>query len=110
MNLATSLRGHLNAGSCSLRGKPYPSLAHLPSAALQGVPERRRIKTLTSGYGKTAVLQLADDQGSGELKTLKWQQPRTKTDVSYCRKKQEQAAAGVAFRVASGSSKPSSFS
>lgn len=76
-------------GNCSLGGKLYPSLPHLPSAAVLRVAERKRIENLSSGYGKTAMLQLPDDQGSGELKALK-QGPRTKTDVSYCRKEKQQ--------------------
>lgn len=88
MNLATSLRGHVNIDSCNLGGKLYPT--HLPSAAVPGVAERRRIENLTSGYGKMVMLQLPDDQGSGELKTFEWQQPRTKTDVSYFRKEKRQ--------------------
>lgn len=52
--------------------------------------ERRRIENLTSGYGKTAMLQPPDHKGSGKLKTLKWQQPKTKTDVSNCRKEKQQ--------------------
>lgn len=62
MNAATYLRGHVNTGSCNVGDKPYLSLPHLPSATVQGVAERRRIENLTSGYGKTAMLQLPDDQ------------------------------------------------
>lgn len=87
-SLATTVRYHGNTGSCNLGGKLYPT--HSPNAAVPGVAEWKRIENLTSGYGKTAMLQLPDDQGSGGLKTLKWQQPGTKIDVSYCRKKLQQ--------------------